>query len=109
MEKVLEKCEIVPYADNTLIFTDKADNLCHENLTKDVESIHKWLMMNNLKLNENKTKVLEINMNNNIIFKINNVIIEKVNSLKYMGFIIDKELKFNDHMEFVRKSGDNKK
>ena len=42
-------------------------------------------------------------MDNNIIFKINNVIIEKVKSIKYLGFIIDKELKFDDHMEFICK------
>ena len=64
MEKVLEKCEVVPHADDNLIFTDdKTDNLCHENLTKDMESINKWLMKNKLKLNY-------INMDNNIIFKI---------------------------------------
>ena len=75
MEKVLEKFKILLYADDALIFTDdKADNLCHENLTKDMASINKWLMINQLKLNENKTKFLEINMDNNIIFKINNVI-----------------------------------
>ena len=52
MEKVLEKCEIVLYADDTLIFTDdKTDNLCHENLIKDMESLNKWLMLNKLKLN----------------------------------------------------------
>ena len=29
MERVLERCEIVLYADGTLIFTDdKTDNLC---------------------------------------------------------------------------------
>ena len=37
-----------------------------------MESLSKWLMMNKLKLNENKTKLLEINMDNNIIFKIYN-------------------------------------
>ena len=69
-QELLEKCEIVLYADDTLIFTDdKADNLCHENLTKDMESINKQLMMIKLKLNENKTKLLEINMDNNIILK----------------------------------------
>ena len=32
MEKVLERCGIVLYADDTLIFTDeKTDNLCQEN------------------------------------------------------------------------------
>ena len=42
-------------------------------------------------------------MDNNIMFKIINVIIEKVNLIKYLGFIIDKELKFNDHKEFICK------
>ena len=33
MEKALKKCELVLYADDTLIFTDtKTDNLYHENL-----------------------------------------------------------------------------
>ena len=36
--------------------------------------------------------LLEINMDNNIIFKLNNVIIEKVNSIKCFGFIIDKKM-----------------
>ena len=35
--------------------------------------------------------------------QIKNVIIEKVNSIKYLDFTIDKELKFNDHMEFICK------
>ena len=57
--------------------------------------------MNKLKLNENKTKLLEINMDNIIIFTINNVIIEKGYSIKYLGFIIDKELTYN--IEFICK------
>ena len=56
-------------------------------------------MMNKLKLNENKNKLLGIDMDNNIIFKMKNVIIKKVN----WNFITDKELKFNDHMEFICK------
>ena len=37
----MEKCEVVLYADNALIFTDyKTDILYHENLTKDMESIN---------------------------------------------------------------------
>ena len=49
------------YADDTFIFTDdKTDILCHENFTIDMENINKWLMMNKLKLNENKIKLLEL-------------------------------------------------
>ena len=71
-----------------MFIDDKTDNLCDENLTMDMEKINKWLMMNKLKLNEIKTKLLEINMDSNIIFKINNAITE-VNSIKYSGFKID--------------------
>ena len=51
----------------------------------------------------NQTKLSEINMDNNIIFKINNVI-EKINLKKYLGFIIDKELKMIILSLFVRES-----
>ena len=77
----MEKCEIVLYADDILIFTNaKTDNLCHENFSKHMEKINIWFMMYKLNLNENKTKLLEINLNNNTIFNtsINNVIIEKL-------------------------------
>ena len=48
-------------------------------------------------------------MDNNIIFKINNVIMEKVNTIKFMSFIMDKELKFSDHSEFTSTIYDRKK
>ena len=52
---MLEKCEIVLYADDTLIFTEaKTAELCYENLNKDIGNINNWLKMNKLKLNENK-------------------------------------------------------
>ena len=57
--------------------------------------------MSKLKLNENKTKLMEINMHTNSSFRINNVVIEKVNSTKYLGFIIDRELKQKKHLEYT--------
>ena len=42
-----------------------------------MENISKWLIVKRLKLNENKIKLLEITMDNNIIFKINTVTIKK--------------------------------
>ena len=42
------------------------------------------------KLNEGKTKLLQIDMNDGLIIKINNQAIEKVDRIKYLGFIIDK-------------------
>ena len=52
MPNVLKKCEIVLYADDTLIFTeDSTDKQCIENMMDDVININTWLKMN--KLNQN--------------------------------------------------------
>lgn len=107
MPNILKKCEITMYADDTLIFAEAdTEQKCHENLNFDMENINTWLKMNKLKLNESKTKLMEINMNSNIEFKINDKIIEKVKNIKYLGFIIDSDLKFKDHIDYIcRKIG----
>ena len=46
---------------------------------------------------------MQINMNNNINFKINDVIIEKVNKIKYLWFVTHKDLKFKEHLEYICK------
>ena len=57
-------------------------------------------------MNENKTKLIAINMHTSSSFWINNVVIEKVNNIKYLGFIIDRELKLREHLEYIcRKIG----
>lgn len=104
MPNILNKCEIVLYADDTLIFTEgESEQICYNNLNEDMNNVSIWLKMNKLKLNESKTKIMEVNSDSNIIFKINNQIIEKVNQIKYLGFIIDKNLKFKNHIDYICK------
>ena len=50
---------------------------------------------------ENKTKLMDINMQSNSSFALNNVVIEKVNSIKYLSFIIDRDLKLKEHLEYI--------
>ena len=61
--------------------------------------------MNKLKLNESKTQLLQINMNDDSVIKINNETIEKVDRIKYLGYIIDKYLKLNEHIIYIIKIG----
>lgn len=104
MPNIVDKCEIVLYADDTLIFSEgDSDNQCYDKLNQDMKNVNEWLKMNKLKLNESKTKIMEINTNSNIIFKVNNEKIEKVNQIKYLGFVIDKNLNFKNHIS-VKKS-----
>ena len=71
-----------------------------------MDNINKWLKINKLKLNEKKTKLMEINTQSNSSFGINNVVIEKINSIKYLGFVIDGDLKLKEHLEYIcRKIG----
>lgn len=104
MPNIVQKCKIVLYADDTLIYAEgDSESECRDKMNCDVNNITKWLKMNKLKLNEDKTKLIEINMSGEINFEINNKIIEKVEKIKYLGFIIDKELKFRDHIDYICK------
>ena len=59
--------------------------------------------MNKLKLNEEKTKLMAINSNCDINLEINGKSIEQVKSIKYLGVVIDNELKLNEHIEYTCK------
>ena len=55
---------------------------CTNKMKNDVNNINVQLKINKLKLNEIKTKIIEINMTSETEFKINEKIIEKVNEIK---------------------------
>ena len=62
------------YVDDTLIYAEEeTDEQCKQYLPHDINNINYWLKMNKLKLNE-----------------INNDENEKVNRIKYLRFIVDK-------------------
>ena len=87
-----------------MIFTEAArEELCYENLDKDIDNINKWLKINKLTLIENRIKLIEINMNTDKLIKIDNVIIERVNTIKYFRFLIDKCLNFKQYIEYTCK------
>lgn len=104
LPSVVKRNEIVLYADDTLIFNEsETDEQCNIKLMEDMINVNTWLKMNKLKLNENKTKIMEINVINSTNFEINNKVIEKVDKIKYLGCIIDKHLNFKDHIEYLCK------
>lgn len=55
--------------------------------------------MNKLKFNESKPKLVGINKKSDIILKINNQTIEKLNEIKYLVLIIKKKSKLNSHLD----------
>ena len=73
-----------------------------QNLLHDINNINYWLKMKKLKLNDSKTKLLQIYTNNNLLIKINNETIEKVDRIKYLAFIIHKDLKLREQIDYIR-------
>lgn len=104
MEKVLQFSEIRLFADDALIFvTGSSGDECIDQLNTDLENVANYLKMNKLKLNTSKTKAMIINAESNKNIIIDNVIIEQVNEIKYLGVIIDKQLKFDKHLNEICK------
>lgn len=98
------------FADDTVIC------ICTENLNDGIQEINrtlmdvsKYLKINKMKLNMNKTKAMIIsNINKkvdkaNVKIKIDNEQIELVNEIKYLKIFIDEKLNFNKNTDYICK------
>ena len=49
---------------------------------------------------EDELKLLQIDMNDDSVIKINNETIEKVDRIEYLGLFVDKLLKLKEHIDY---------
>ena len=68
-------------------------------------TILKWLNVNKLSLNVEKTKILIFdNANFSVKIKLcNNYAIKECKSFKYLGLMIDNNLKFDIHVDYIKR------
>ena len=74
------------YADDLILISETK-----EGLQKQIDKLSKYCEQWKLNINLKKTKILIFNRGNNLIkteFTINNVVLENVKSMKYLGFTI---------------------
>lgn len=110
--KLKLKSQMQFYADDgAFIFKARnIDQLIHE-VQHDLMLIEEWLKSNKLKLNLKKTKIIifdKNNHNNNEIkhcigVTFNNALIEKVETMKILGLVIDSKLNWNEHIKYIKK------
>ena len=98
-------------ADDSAVFTrDKSVEDVGRVLNRDMVEISKWLQVNCLTLNTNKTKCMLFGSQaklrrseNNLHVVINNTAIDNVTQFKYLGVWMDQSLTWSDHIDKLSK------
>ena len=97
---------ILTYADDSVMVLtcDKLDDI-KEAISEDIEKINEYYTSNGLNLNAAKSKYMTFGFttHDDLDNYMKNSGIEKVDSIKYLGAIVDSKLKMNDHADHLVK------
>lgn len=110
VQSINDECEIRLFADDALIYTTGyASEEISDRLNEQIKKIEKWLEINRLSVNVNKTKVMLIRgirkktVEDNVKVVLQDTILELVSEIKYLGVILDKNLTFSAHVDYISK------
>ena len=110
---VLKYCKVSLYADDTVIYlTHDNVNVALDLIQTDLNNLSNWCERNKLTINSKKNKYCIYGMRSNVkksktintVLSLNNNILDRVCSYKYLGFIIDDHLTFNKHISEMCKT-----
>ena len=107
LAKSLKLCNIVTFADDTTLFASGPNlKFLYKKVSIDLQNLETWFRSNSLTLNIDKTKYIlfrprrkEVNYNG--ILKINDMTIERVKYIKFLGVIIDENLQWDFQAKHV--------
>lgn len=99
--------KMVLYADDTALYyaCDTAEEL-ERVMQADSTALHKWLCRNVLTMNIGKTCYMTFGKSRllpDFNIKINDEVIKRVTTFKYLGLVLDDNLTFNQHIEHVKR------
>lgn len=104
----IKKCKIVLFADDTLIYVcSPSIDVAAQQMNEDLENVDRWLSVNRLKINIQKTKYMILSYKRideslvNIRIGLNEI--ERVKLMKYLGVLIDDQLSMSQHVEYTCK------
>jgi len=97
------------FADDTNLFIeDKNITSLVQNTNHELEKFSEWIKVNKLSLNMKKSKFMIISSSRKKYFantdiRLNNTLMEKTDSIKYLGVLIDHHLTWGNHINMVCK------
>ena len=93
--------ELIAFADDTKLFGQVSVNC---SLQKDLDLVRNWFMVNDLRLNSDKCKILHFgHENHNHSYNLNNEYLTTSKVEKDLGILIDTEFAFSEHINYVVK------
>lgn len=98
------KCNYLLYADDLKIFQTIKTYRDFVLLQSDLNTIHKWCLDNKLTLNINKCVFIVFSNKLNqsdVSYKINNITLNKMSTVKDLGVTFDSKLKFTQHIDNI--------
>ena len=103
----LKNCKVSLYADDTVLYITHHDiQVALGLLQQDLDSLYAWCKKNKVTINCKKTKycvfgmksIIKQSRNVDTIISLNDIVLNRVCSYKYLGFILDDRLNFNKHI-----------
>ena len=108
MTKYVRDCQLSLYANDTALYTSCTSNVeIVLNLYIELILVTEWLMANKLTTNVPKTKYIVFGTRHllqtmpDLNLNIGGQKIERVDSIKYLGVLLDDRLTFEDHIQYV--------
>ncbi len=103
---VTTKCDANMYADDTEIdYASKSASDLEETINADLSTLQKYFIKNKLSINVKKCEYMLVGTHQalakfrDICIKIGNISIQKVHFAKYLGMLIDENLKWGHHID----------
>ena len=97
------------FADDSALYFNNITRGLYTNVVEDMKIIHEWFRVNKLSFNATKTSFLVFDRNPDMetlsihLTSDSKILyINEVKSQKYLGLMIDSQLKFQDHVDYVK-------
>ena len=102
---VTKSLYFIMFADDTNIFlSHNCIDTLESNMNIEIEKLVKWMSVNRLSLNGDKTKATIFSNNfidKNISIKMAGNEVQFVDKIKFLGVIIDKKLQWRYHIDYI--------